>query len=356
MAYNLDRTELNHLLTPNTDPGARAAVIDYLLKNGAFQDDDDDRGWRHGHDRDDDDDDRWGHHHHDRDETVKVQETYDGVHLDPDAQVLDLMTATNSVTTDSALKVIVENAATDGNLTVHGADDVMIVAGAGNDKIDLSDTQGDDIVLGGRGNDSITGGHGADSIYGGYGNDTIHAGDGDHQLIVGGHGYDALYGGSGADDSVYGGHGNDLIVGGSGNYQLLVGGDGSDTLWGGSGSHDTVMGGSGRDEIYGGTGAHQLLLGNSGSDTMFAGVGDYDTVKAGDGNDLIHMADHAHGHDTVDGGGGNDTLKLDGRSTGDLCQPFHANHGEVVLHFNDGQTVNVSNVENIVFTDKTYHI
>src|SRR5271170_7074148 len=113
MAYNLDRTELNHLLTPNIDPGARAAVIDYLLKNGAFQDDDDDRSGRHGHDRDDDDrghghghrdddDDRWGHHHHqDHDETVKVQETYDGIHLDPTAQVLDLTTATNSVTTDS---------------------------------------------------------------------------------------------------------------------------------------------------------------------------------------------------------------------------------------------------------------
>ncbi len=84
MAYNLDRTELNHLLTPNIDPGARAAVIDYLLKNGAFQDDDDDSGGRHGHDRDDDDrgyshahgrddDDygRWGHHHHDP-MTVKV--------------------------------------------------------------------------------------------------------------------------------------------------------------------------------------------------------------------------------------------------------------------------------------------
>ena len=27
MAYDLDRTELNHLMTPNIDPGARAAVI-----------------------------------------------------------------------------------------------------------------------------------------------------------------------------------------------------------------------------------------------------------------------------------------------------------------------------------------
>jgi Ca2+-binding RTX toxin-like protein len=319
MAYDLDRTELNHLLSPNIDPGAQAAVIDYLLKNGALEgDDDDDRGLSYGRERDDDDN-RWGQqHHYGYNETVKVQETYDGVHLDPDAQVLDLTAAANSVTTDSALKVIVENTATDAHLTVHGADDVMIVGGAGDDSIDLSDTHGDDIVLGGRGNDSITGGHGADSIYGGHGNDTIHAGDGD--------------------------------------YQLIVGGDGSDTLWGGLGSHDTVMGGNGHDEIHGGAGAYQLLVGGGSNDTMFAGVGDYDTVRGGDGDDLIHIAAHANGHDTVDGGSGNDTLKLDGRSTGDLTQPFHGSHGETVLHFTDGQTVTVSNVENIVFTDKTFHI
>src|SRR5579862_8996736 len=102
MAYDLDRTELNHLLTPNIDAGARAAVIDYLLQNGAFQDDDDDRGrhhgrddddhgWHHGRDRDRDDHDhgrhhgndryddhdRWGHHHEHHDPVVNVQESYD---------------------------------------------------------------------------------------------------------------------------------------------------------------------------------------------------------------------------------------------------------------------------------------
>src|SRR5215469_15552808 len=101
MAYDLDRTELNHLMTPNIDPGARAAVIDYLLQNGAFQDDDDDvYGHGHGHHHDDDDDDhgRWGHHHnHDHDVTVKV-DISDGSHPpDPGAQVLDLTTASNDV-------------------------------------------------------------------------------------------------------------------------------------------------------------------------------------------------------------------------------------------------------------------
>ena len=66
--YDLDRTELNHLLTPNIDPAARAAVVDYLLNNGSFaDDDDDDHGHGHGHDHDDnghghDDDDHGSHH------------------------------------------------------------------------------------------------------------------------------------------------------------------------------------------------------------------------------------------------------------------------------------------------------
>ena len=30
--YDLDRTELNHLLTPNIDPSVRTAVLDYLYK------------------------------------------------------------------------------------------------------------------------------------------------------------------------------------------------------------------------------------------------------------------------------------------------------------------------------------
>ena len=32
--YDLDRTELNHLLTPEIDPSVRAAIIDFLFKDG----------------------------------------------------------------------------------------------------------------------------------------------------------------------------------------------------------------------------------------------------------------------------------------------------------------------------------
>ena len=164
--YDLDRTEFNHLLTPNIDPGARAAVIDYLLKNGGF-DDDDDHGHHHGSSHGDNDFFGGHHGHHDNDPTVKVEISDGTLPLDPTAQVLDLTSASNTVTTDAALKVIVENVASDANLTVHGDNDVMIVTGDGNDHVTLHDS-GNDVVLTGAATMTVRpGGDGADSIYGG---------------------------------------------------------------------------------------------------------------------------------------------------------------------------------------------
>src|SRR5947207_2770935 len=98
--YDLDRTELNHLLTPNIDPAARAAVVDYLLNNGGFNDDDDDDQHHGHHDHDDHGHHASHHHHHDDDPTVTVQISDGSQPLDPDAQVLNLTTANNTVTTD----------------------------------------------------------------------------------------------------------------------------------------------------------------------------------------------------------------------------------------------------------------
>ena len=158
--YDLDRTELNHLLSSNIDAGARAAVVDYLLEHGGFEDDDDDHGHDHNdhghHDLDDGRDFFGGHGQDDHDPTVKVQISDGTQGLDPKAQVLDLTSASNTVTTDAALKVIVENVAGDANLTVHGENDVMIVTGDGNDHVTLQDS-GNDIVLTGSGNDVIAG-------------------------------------------------------------------------------------------------------------------------------------------------------------------------------------------------------
>jgi hypothetical protein len=114
--YDLDRVEINHLLTPNIDPAARAAAVDYLLNSGTFDDDDDDG---HKHEKHDNynkfDDDHEHHSDHHGDPTFKVEVSDGTIPLDPQAQLLDLTTANNVVdTTDPALKVIVENVSGDG--------------------------------------------------------------------------------------------------------------------------------------------------------------------------------------------------------------------------------------------------
>lgn len=297
--YDLDRTELNHLLSPNIDPAAQKAVIDYLLQKGTFEE--------HGH----------GHHHGDEHghPTIDVQISDGTDPVDPDAQLLVLTSETSTVTTGGDLKAIVENVAGDANLTVHGSNDVMIVTGAGNDHVTLQDT-GDDIVIAGKGNDVI-------------------------QLGAG-------------EDSVYGGAGNDSLVGGTGGHQLLVGGDGSDTLLGGEGGHSTLVGGSGDDLLIAGSGGHMLLEGGRGNDTMYAGTGG-DTMEGGGGNDLFHIAADPHGHDTVDGGSGNDTIKFDDYASSQV-NSMHTSHGETIITFKDGLQVTVTHVENLVFTDKTEHL
>lgn len=84
--------------------------------------------------------------------------------------------------------------------------------------------------------------------------------------ITGTNGDDILYGDA-DPNTVNGGNGADKIFGGSGNDNLS-GGNGSDTLFGGSGN-DTIRGGNGNDNdlIYGGYGA-DILTGNGGNDTF----------------------------------------------------------------------------------------
>ena len=79
--YDLDRTELNHLLTPNIDPSVRTAVLDYLYKEIDSHSDD-----------------------HDRGDKLDVQISDGTDALNPQADVLVLTSADNSVTTDANLR------------------------------------------------------------------------------------------------------------------------------------------------------------------------------------------------------------------------------------------------------------
>src|SRR5262249_19864159 len=100
--YDLDRTELNHLLTPNIDSSARTAVLDYLFNGvtpASHIANEGDHGNGGGNACDDDKHTSHGKTGPVTGKTVEVQ-VGDAQHLDKDAVVLDLVSPNNIVTTD----------------------------------------------------------------------------------------------------------------------------------------------------------------------------------------------------------------------------------------------------------------
>ena len=90
----------------------------------------------------------------------------------------------------------------------------------------VSETDGEDIMIGGSGDDNLDGGGEDDDLYGGDGEDTLKGGWGrDH--LVGGEKHDILEGGSG-DDYLSGGEGADDLKGGTGKDTYII--DGNDTI------------------------------------------------------------------------------------------------------------------------------
>jgi Ca2+-binding RTX toxin-like protein len=353
--YDLNRGQLNGLLAfEGIDPSVRKAVIDYLQDDGFLQ----------------------GPH------SMVHVETSDGGNGDGTEQVLLVNTPDATVATGGNLSAIVD-IASDANLVVTGGDDVFVGTGPGSDTVDMSGTSGDDVVMTGAGDDSVLGGTGDDSIYGGGGQDTLVAG-GDHQLLDGGKGADTLTGSSEGHDTLIGGDGSDSLSGGDGSHQLLIGdnsalsgdgdhdsddghghghghdhdhdhggssGGGNDTLDAGSGSHDTLIGGSGSDVLLGGTGSQELLQGGNGNDTITASAGGHDTLDGGSGNDAFHVG--STGNDTVTGAGGHDTLFFDDGTFAGTTVDTNHHTGVTTVTFTGGQTVMVSGVEELVFTDHT---
>ena len=103
---------------------------------------------------------------------------------------------------------------------------IVVLAGAGDDRVDLS------------GGSLKTSGRIPSSVYGGTGND----------VLIAGAGNDLLYG-NGGDDYLDGGAGTDIIYGDSGD-DFLIGGTERDVIYGGVGI-DTVFGVAGDDVLDG---------------------------------------------------------------------------------------------------------
>jgi Ca2+-binding RTX toxin-like protein len=169
--------------------------------------------------------------------------------------------------------------------------EVDVVAGAGNDRVDLSGVgidngfgqrdlpggfghgtgaaadlgRGNDryvgggsafnLVLAGPGDDRITGGRVRDSLQAGSGDDSAAGGAG-RDILLGNSGKDKLNGGA-DDDLLSGNAGDDVLIGGAGT-DLLGGGAGMDRMFGGPGP-DQLIGGAGKDRLNGGPGNNTLV-------------------------------------------------------------------------------------------------
>lgn len=202
--------------------------------------------------------------------------------------------------------------------TNKNVDTLKIVAGSGDDSINVTPAAYDQIAVwaeGGAGNDLIqglpiaSGGDGNDTIIGTEGNDTLYGGAG-NDIILGLGGNDLLFGDTSLQgdvlDAAHSCNGDFTVatavpasVGGN---DVLDGGDGNDALYGEDGN-DTVYGGLGNDQIFGMAG-NDSLAGNEGDDLMTGGTGN-DTMTGGDGSDTMWGED---GNDSMTGGLGSDMM------------------------------------------------
>src|SRR5262245_33990555 len=144
--YNLDRSDLNDVLTPNIDPSVRSAVLDYLYRSEG-------RGGHHGHGHGC----GWGN-----DPGIRVQYSNGTDPIDSRTEALVLTSATATVLAEGgALRAIISNVDTGASLTVQGDGDVLVATGRGDDQVWLEDG-GDRTVYTGDGNDTVYAGEGRD--------------------------------------------------------------------------------------------------------------------------------------------------------------------------------------------------
>jgi Ca2+-binding RTX toxin-like protein len=362
----LTKTELDHFVqhNGNIEAGVRSALIDSLEQSGVFHDTEDGtRGWLES-----------GPFH--------------GGPVPPVIQILDVSNSTNVETNPNLKAIILDDHSAKLDVT-GGENDIFVAAGKGSDTINLHDS-GNDTVYGGSGNDVIRGGHGDSSLFGGAGNDSIFGGTG-NDTLDGGSGNDYLVsgalasGGGGnarvasADDQVLakgqgGGQGHDDDHGhGQGHGNGHGGGQGHGEHGGGQGhggdhgggqgpggdveGHSTLIGGAGNDTLVGVQG--DVMQGGAGNDQFLlsgGAPGVNSTLEGGAGNDTFRIASHS-GNDTIFGGDGKDTADFVGRSFFDVTKiDVDSSTNTYTLHFSDEQTIAVSGVEDLHFSDQVVNL
>ena len=181
----------------------------------------------------------------------------------------------------------------------------------GNDAIDGTGNDLDNIITGNNADNVLSGGEGNDSLMGIGGRNTLY----------GGSGQDRLYGGS-DQDRLYGGAGDDYLDGGIGAADLMVGGQGDDTYYVNNVSDQIVeYAGEGIDQVDSSVSytlpaeVENLTLGgwdplsgtgNELDNELWGNRGD-NLLIGGGGDDFL---DGLYGHDVLKGGEGNDTYRV----------------------------------------------
>ncbi|KYK44321.1 calcium-binding protein [Bradyrhizobium liaoningense] len=309
----LTKTELDQFLHHNgnhIEASVRSALIDSLERSGVYSD-----------------------HPGDTSKAAFQSGPFGGA-VPAGVQILDITQSTTVETTPNLKAIILDDAGGKTLDVIGGHNDVFIAMGKGSDSVNLYD-YGNDTVYGGSGNDAIRGGHGNSSLFGGAGNDSIYGGSG-NDTLDGGSGNDYLEAGTGAQ-VLEGGSGNDILRDLSSGHSTLIGGDGNDTLIGVQG--DVFAGGDGNDVFW--------VYGESGANS---------TLQGGNGNDTFHLQTHT-GNDTIIGGAGSDTVDFADRSSFDVTKvDVDEKTNSYTLHFGDSQTVVVSGVEYLHFTDGDVHL
>jgi len=149
----------------------------------------------------------------------------------------------------------------------------------GDDILDASDGQGNNLLDGGSGNDRLFGNNN-DTLKGGVGEDELFALDSSgFNTLEGGEDNDRLFVVEGSNNKLDGGTGNDrLIVSDGSGHNTLLGGTGNDLL--------DVSNGTGNNSLEGNEG-DDVLIGGLGSDRLFGGIGDDSLFAGKKGSQLI---------------------------------------------------------------------
>ena len=240
----------------------------------------------------------------------------------------------------------------DGGLTYSAhTGGATVVAGGGDNAINMARDTSDTAVYTSIGNDTIIAGDGNATISAGAGANLISLGAGADFVTV--TGIDTIKLGSGSDtiDVLKGGSAfikGAASVSGSGYSLVFSNGGLASTIQGGAGSY-SISGGAGGGIFKGGSAGDNSIVGGTGA-VSITGGGEGDTLLGGSGDDKISAA---LGNETLGGGGGADLFNL-----GIHQSAGSGGYGttDTILDYTNKDLIHVGNISAINYALNTYQV